>query len=221
MLINYSKKGKIDSTDLREMFLMFAIKRKIKLLSFLLNTDTFQLDFQEDNFIDVIENDAYDIGLLLYREYFLQIKSQHERINSLMVNAFTKSNGMLEAKCFLLKRFMGRMNFEQANKFLEAVEQRVNDSSKGNILILTLNVVKAVCLLIELIEKVKSQFSFLSRRVTEIRIKLVKIGTAFMNDVQSEEEMRFFLLEKDLDERDALNIIYDCEVIEFLKNPFA
>lgn len=131
----------------------------------------------------MIENDAYDIGLLLYREYFLHIKSQPERINSLLVNAFTKSNGMLEAKCFLLKRFMGKMNFEQANKFLEAVEQRVNDSSKGNILILTLNVIKAVCLLIELIEIVKSQFSFLSRRVTEIRMKLVKIGTAFMDDV--------------------------------------
>lgn len=33
--------------------------------------------------------------------------------------------------------------------------------------------------------------------------------------------MRFFLLEKDLDERDSLNIIYDCEIIELLKNPFA
>lgn len=41
MLLNYSKKGKIDSTDMREMFLMFAIKRKVKLLSFLLNADAF------------------------------------------------------------------------------------------------------------------------------------------------------------------------------------
>ena len=32
--------------------------------------------------------------------------------------------------------------------------------------------------------------------------------------------MRFYLLEKDLDERDALNIIYDYEVIELLENPF-
>ena len=42
-----------------------------------------------------------------------------------------------------------------------------------------------------------------------------------MNDVQSEEEMRFYLLERDLDERDSLNIIYDHEIIELLKNPFA
>ena len=42
-----------------------------------------------------------------------------------------------------------------------------------------------------------------------------------MSDIQTEEEMRFYLLEKDLDERDALNIIYDCQVIELLENPFA
>lgn len=75
VLVNYSKKGKIDSIDLREMFLMFAVKRKIKLMSFLINADEFQLEIQEDNFIDVIENDAYDMGVLLYREYFLQINS--------------------------------------------------------------------------------------------------------------------------------------------------
>jgi hypothetical protein len=72
---------------------------------------------------------------------------------------------MLEAKCFLLKRFMNKMNFEQANKFLEYVEASVFDSSKGNVLILTLNVIKASCLLIELLEKVYKRFSFLDRRV--------------------------------------------------------
>jgi hypothetical protein len=82
-----------------------------------------------------------------------------------MVNSFTKNNGMLEAKCFLLKRFMNKMNFEQANKFLEYVEASVFDSSKGNVLILTLNVIKASCLLIELLEKVYKRFSFLDRRV--------------------------------------------------------
>ena len=33
--------------------------------------------------------------------------------------------------------------------------------------------------------------------------------------------MRFLLLEKDLDSRDALNMIYDNNLIELLKNPFA
>ena len=71
VLKNYSKKGKIDSVDIREMFLMFAVKRKIKLMSYLINGDEFQMEFQEANFVDVIENDAYDVAVLLYREYFL------------------------------------------------------------------------------------------------------------------------------------------------------
>jgi hypothetical protein len=128
---------------------------------------------------------------------------------------------MLEAKCFLLKRFMSKMNFEQAINFLEAVEARVFDSSKGNILILTLNVVKASCLLIELLDRVKKNFGFLSRRIFEIVQKIIKIANDFMNDIQTEEEMRFYLLEKDLDERDSLNIIYDYQIIDLLEHPLA
>lgn len=50
---------------------MFAVKRKIKLMSMLINSDQFAMEFTEDHFIDVLENDAYDMGVLLYREYFL------------------------------------------------------------------------------------------------------------------------------------------------------
>ena len=176
VLKNYSKKGKIDTVDLREMFLMFAVKRKIKLMSYLINGEEFLMEFQEANFIDVIENEVFDIAVLLHREYFLTINSEHQKINNLLVNAFSKSNGMLEAKCYLLKRFVSKMSFEQANKLLESVEANVFDSSKGNILLLTLNVVKASCLLIEVLEKVRSRFSFLGRRVSEVKNKIIKIA---------------------------------------------
>ena len=43
VLMNYAKKGKVEPLDLREMFVLFAIKRKIKLLSFLLNNESFHL----------------------------------------------------------------------------------------------------------------------------------------------------------------------------------
>ena len=55
----------------------------------------------------------------------------------------------------------------------------------------------------------------------EVRSRLIRIAAAFMNDIQSEEEMRFFLLEKDFDERDALTNIYDYEIMELLEHPFA
>ena len=42
-----------------------------------------------------------------------------------------------------------------------------------------------------------------------------------MDRVENEEEMEYLLLEKDMDFRDSLNIIYDYEIVEFLQNPFA
>jgi len=76
---------------------------------------------------------------------------------------------MLEAKAFLLKRFINKMKFDQAMQFLEAIEKGVKNKSRGNILIMTLNVVKSSCLLVELLELVKDNFSFLERRILEIR----------------------------------------------------
>ena len=44
----------------------------------------------------------------------------------------------------------------------------------------------------------------------------MKITVEFMQDVSSEDEMRYLLLEKDLDNRDALNLIYDNRLVELL-----
>ena len=70
------------------------------------------MDFTEDNFIDVIENDVYDMGVLLYREFFLLITTQQDKITTLLVNSFSKANGQIEAKAFLLRRFIPFMRFE-------------------------------------------------------------------------------------------------------------
>jgi len=56
------------------------------------------------------------------------------------------------------------MSNEQAINFLEAIESGLMNKSKGNILILTLNVIKAPCLLIELIERLRQNFGFFYRR---------------------------------------------------------
>ena len=60
-------------------------------------------------------------------------------------------------------------------KFLEAVEQRIFDSSRGNMLVHTLNVVKSGCLIIEMLMKVRHQFPFVSRRVNEIKNQIIHI----------------------------------------------
>lgn len=50
------------------------MKRKLKLMSHMINSEDFHLEFTEENFIDVVENEVYDIAVLLYREYFLLVK---------------------------------------------------------------------------------------------------------------------------------------------------
>ena len=221
VILNYCKKGKMERNDLRELFLLFAIKRKIKLMSFLVNSEEFKMEVDENNFIDIIENSAYDIGVLVYREYFLLLNTKTDKIVNLLMKAFTETNGMLEAKAFLMKRFIKYMTFEQAIKFLEAVEQGVTTKSRGNILILTLNVVKASCLLIEMLEMVRSNFGFLDRRIFEIRNRIVQIAREYLQRVESEEEMSYLLLEKDIDYRDSLNMIYDNEIVELLETAHA
>lgn len=75
VLSNYYKKGQIDGVDKRELFLLFSMKRKIKLMSHIINSDDFKFEFKEINFIDVIENEVYDMAVLLYREYFLLLRT--------------------------------------------------------------------------------------------------------------------------------------------------
>ena len=118
-----------------------------------------------------------------------------------------------------MKRFISHMTYDVGQKFVEIIEERVFDKSRGNIFIHTLNVVKAACLLIELLAAVKEKFAFL--RVSEIRSHIIKVATEYMAEVTSEDEMRFLLLEKDLDNKDALNMIYDNDLVELLSNPFA
>lgn len=191
-------------------------------MSYLINAEEdFRMPFEEENFIDIIENSAYDVGVLLYREYFLKINEETEKITTLLVNAFTENNGMLEAKTYLLKRFVKHMNYKQASDFLEAIEKSVTNQSRGNLLILSLNVIKSSCLLIELLEMVRDQFSFLERRIDEIRNVISGIAKEYMVTVDNEEEMQYLLLEKDFDNRDSLNIIYDFHIDDLLENPYA
>ena len=113
VLEGYVKKNSImNSEDLRELFLLFAIKRKIKLMSFLINSEELGFVVKVDNFLDIIDNCAYDVGVLFYREYFLHLNEKEDKIVGLLVNSFTESNGMLESKAYLLKRFIKHMKYE-------------------------------------------------------------------------------------------------------------
>ena len=75
--------------------------------------------------------------------------------------------------------------------------------------------------MIELLEKVKEQFGYLDRRISEIKNSIIHVAKTYMDQVDNEEEMSYLLLETDYDNRDSLNVIYDFEITELLENPYA
>ena len=71
------------------------------LMSYLLNSEEFGFQFEPHLLADVMANDVFDIALLLYREYFLQIKDYRKFI-SYLTTSFRKE-GQMEEKCYLYK----------------------------------------------------------------------------------------------------------------------
>ena len=78
--------------------------------------------------------------------------------------------------------------------------------------------VKAACLIVEMMEVVSSKFQFLQVRCQTIRSKLTKVVRAYMNQVQTEAEMKYLLLEKDFEHRDSLDLITRYQIVEFLES---
>jgi len=56
--------------DYEELFKLFIIKRKIKLLRYLFSLDRKVFDFHADLFLKALELDAYDMAALLFKEFF-------------------------------------------------------------------------------------------------------------------------------------------------------
>ena len=204
-----------------ELFVLFAVRRKVRLMSFLINSSDLNFQFKPHLIIDILTNDVYDIAMLLYREYFLKFSEENYRkIIRHITTAFMKT-GQTEEKWYLYVRLIDRVTLDEAIKFINIISLRVSSKSKSNIFLVCLNVVKIGCLLVQLVEKLAALHPVLKNRVFEIRTEIVRILKTYMEDVTTMEEMRFLLLSKDLDYRDALTYISEYEILDLLKIPLA
>lgn len=130
--------------NFRELFVLFAVNRKVILMSYLLNCEEFYFKFAPYLLADVMANDIYDIAMLLYREYFLEIKKSRSKSNSYLIGSFRKT-GMLDPKCYMMKRVANEIDQLEAIEFLDIIEARVEEKSKSNIFVISLNPVKNGC----------------------------------------------------------------------------
>ena len=109
-----------------------------------------------------------------------------------------------------------------ANQLINALESKVlQQDNKQNILVLNFNVVKSACLLIELLEQIGSKFYQLRVRTNTLRAKIEEITRQYMHMVETELEMRYLLLEKDFEHRDALDLITTHKIFPLLESKFA
>ena len=61
--------------DYEELFQLFIVKRKIRLLRFLFSLDKKVFDFHADLFLKTLELEAYDMAALLFKEFFRVLRN--------------------------------------------------------------------------------------------------------------------------------------------------
>lgn len=125
---------------------------------------------------------------------------------------------MIDEKCYLIREFMEHFQLRHARSLLDYIDKRATCQSKQNLFITNFNVVKVGCQLIELLDLVGNQFDQLKVRSQTIRERVEELVCRFMQQVKTEQEMRFLLLEKDFQERDSLDLITTHQISRFLKS---
>lgn len=70
-----SKDSEMPPLDYEELFKLFIVKRKIKLLRFLFGHEKNLLEFDAELFLMALELDAYDMAALLFKEFFRLLRN--------------------------------------------------------------------------------------------------------------------------------------------------
>lgn len=114
---------------------------------------------------------------------------------------------MIDFKCYLARQFISKMQKRHTNQLITTIDHKVKQQSKQNLLVLNLNVAKTACLLIELLQLVAGSFHMQSVRCKHTQDVIVDYARKFLKGVDHQEEMRYLLLDKDFESRDALDLI--------------
>ena len=148
----------------------------------------------------------------------------NRQIVSQCVSSINKVNhgaGMIEEKNYLIRVFMEHFQLRHARILLDHIEKKTSIPNKLNLFCSNFNVVKTGCLLIEVLELVSNQFEQLKVRCKTIRERIEVQVSKYMQEVSREQEMRYLLLEKDIEDRDALDLITRLSIFSFLRTQFA
>ena len=226
-MINQNKKGSDiismiirvnEQDDFDSLFIMFVLQRKFMLINYLFSKcNKFRFDYPL--FIMCLENDAHDIAVLLYQNFeaFFQDHGNRRNIMPHLLNSFSKGTSLIEAKCYLLKKYINHFNVSQCRRLLDIFEYKLLTLGRSHALVNNVNPVKTSCLLIEIIDMI--EFYSLDLWKRDIKKRLVSNLMKVVNSIDSIGEMRHLFMEQDLEQRDSLTFIWDNQIEELLQNP--
>ena len=138
------------------LFIMFVLRRKFMLINYLF-TKCKHFQFDYPLFIMWLENNAHDIAVLLYKNFESFFMEDRVRTNILphLLNSFSKGTSLIEAKWFLLKKYITHFNIHHWRRLLDIYEYKLLTPSRNHALVNNVNPVKTSWLLIEIIDLIE------------------------------------------------------------------
>lgn len=200
------------------LFILFVLKRKFMLINYLF-TKSKAFKFDYPLFIMCLDNDAHDVAVLLYQNfesYFFE-SGVRENIVPHLLNSFSKGTNLIEAKCFLIKKYIPHFNVGHCKRLLDIYEYKLLTPARSHALVNNVNPVKTSCLLIEIVDLI--DFYSLKLQKRAIKQKLIDNLMKVVNNIDSIAEMRHLFMDQDLEQRDSLTFIWDNKMEELLENP--
>ena len=128
-----------------------------------------------------------------------------------LVQSFHSSASYVEEKIVFMLRFTDRIVFRQAEALIELLDKRVQARGTQNLLITRLNPLKIIFLLIKLLQRISTRFSYLQLKCAKLEKRLSKMGCSYIEKVHSRSELRRLLDERTLEGERTLELVVQQE----------
>lgn len=106
-----------DHCNLRKLFCLFVTKRNFMLINFLfMKMESAEFSFDYSLFIACMYNDAYDIAVLMHKDFSYMLSSEAFRraVVPHIISSFAKNSGLIEAKTYLCKWYFDAFDLNDA-----------------------------------------------------------------------------------------------------------
>jgi hypothetical protein len=122
-----------------------------------------------------------------------------------LVKSFQMNKQYLKSKLFMVYKLINVLNFASASKLMKIIETRINDTSlEGNLFSHSSNPLLNMCLLYELLLKVRYKFFSLNNLCRTLMKTTMDMVIQYIEQIDEENFLTSVMLERDFLGRDVL-----------------